>query len=116
MGFVLDICMGLIKVARGGLLCGGVGYFGVGYFGVGYFGVCYFGVGYFGVGYFGVGYFGGGQRFRDMRGGLLWGGLLLGYFHHILMWVTSVVFQYEPMATIGMWTVPIGWGHSLLHN
>ena len=41
----------------------------------------------------GVGYFSG--EFRTSRGGLLQGGLLQGYSHHELKWVTSVDLQKE---------------------
>ena len=50
---------------------------------------CHYWVGRVGGGLLrgGVGYFGGG--FRALRGGLLWGGLLQGYFQNRLRWVTS---------------------------
>ena len=41
----------------------------------------------------GVGYFS--REFRTSRGGLLRGGLLLGYSHHGLRWVTSEDLQKE---------------------
>ena len=54
-------------------------------------GVCYFRSG--GLLQVGVAYFSG--EFRTSRGGLLRGGLLLGYAHHELRWVTSVDLQKE---------------------
>ena len=50
---------------------------------------CHYWVGRVGGGLLrgGGGYFGGG--FRALRGGLLWGGLLQGYFQNRLRWVTS---------------------------
>ena len=46
------------------------------------------GVGYFRLGWVTSVYFR--REFRASRGGLLRGGLLLGYLHHGLRWVTSV--------------------------
>jgi len=46
------------------------------------------GVGYFRLGWVTSVYFR--REFRTSRGGLLRGGLLLGYLHHGLRWVTSV--------------------------
>ena len=51
-----------------------------------------------GVGYFKLGWVTSvysRREFRASRGGLLRGGLLLGYLHHGLRWVTSVDLQKE---------------------